>query len=182
MKSHRRRIEGFGLTAVAAAACCAPPAQASSLLSGYGGPGQGSQAILGSALTGGRGGGSGSGGGQGGNGSSGANGSLVASGQTARASGAGPAPHAATRGAAGSPRSRPGASALSTPQARLAEAGAASARVYRELEHGARAPAAGPLGLTGADFAYIGMAVVALLLTAGLTHQLTRARPLKSRG
>jgi len=181
MKSYRRRIGGLGLTAVAAAVCCAP-AQASSLLSGYGGPGQGSQAILGSALIGGRGGGSGSGGAQGGNGSSGANASLVASGQTAAASGAGPAAHAATRGAAGSARSRSGASALSTPQARLAEAGAAAARVYRELEHGGPAPAAGPLGLTGADFAYIGMALVALLLTAGLTHELTRARPLKSRG
>jgi hypothetical protein len=75
-----------------------------------------------------------------------------------------------------------GASAVSTPRARLAEANAAAARAYRELERGSPAPAGGPLGLTGADFAYLGVALVALLLTAGLTHQVTRARSLQGRG
>ena len=77
MTSHR----SISIVALTAAMVAASPAvaSASSLLSGYGGPGQGSQAILGSALLGGGsggGGGGGSGGGSSGGASGGSSGSF----------------------------------------------------------------------------------------------------------
>jgi hypothetical protein len=61
IKSHRTIVPlvGFG---VLLSIVAPPPARGSSLLSGYGGPGQGNQAILGSALLNGPRGGSGNGG------------------------------------------------------------------------------------------------------------------------
>jgi hypothetical protein len=73
MKKHRKIIS-IGCSLVALSAALAPTADASSLLSGYGGPGQGSQAILGSALLNGPSGGGGAGTG---GGSQGANGSPM---------------------------------------------------------------------------------------------------------
>jgi hypothetical protein len=60
MKSHRIVIQA--LVFLAATVALPAPALASSLLSGYGGPGQGNQAVLGSALVNGPKGGGGSGG------------------------------------------------------------------------------------------------------------------------
>ena len=171
MKTRRRRIRRVGLAVVAIGVCWPLPAHASPLLSGYGGPGQGSQAILGSTLLGGSSGGS-SGSASGGEGSGGASSSLAVSGQSA------------PRGARAARRSSPSAPAPARtvrPEQRLAEAGAAAARSYQELEHGARAPGGDPLGLAGADFAYVGAALAALLLSAALMRQIAR-RPLKGQG
>src|SRR5437879_11300009 len=118
MKTRRRRIRRVGLAVVAIGVCWPLPAHASPLLSGYGGPGQGSQAILGSTLFGGSGGGSsGSGAAPGGEGSTA---SPAVSGQGAGASTAG---------------ARPGAAPTTTvrPEARLAQAAAAAAHAYQEL-------------------------------------------------
>src|SRR2546430_16064392 len=60
MKTHRRIITSVGLL-LTAAACMPATAHANPLLSGYGGPGQGNQAILGATLLNGRGGGGSSG-------------------------------------------------------------------------------------------------------------------------
>src|SRR5438067_9571202 len=60
MKTQRRIIGSVGVV-VLVAACLAASAQANPLLSGYGGPGQGNQAILGATLLKGGGGGGGSG-------------------------------------------------------------------------------------------------------------------------
>ncbi len=91
MKKHRTMI-CIGACAAAIGSVPAAPAFANSLLSGYGGPGQCNQAILGSALIngpGGNGGGSG-GAGSGGSRSSGsAGGSTAAEGAANAASGAG---------------------------------------------------------------------------------------------
>src|SRR5689334_11908571 len=67
MKSQRRLIFVAALMAAGVLACAPAGAQASWLLSGYGGPGQGSQALLGATLIG-AGGGSSSGGSSGGSG------------------------------------------------------------------------------------------------------------------
>ncbi len=79
MKSHRIVIQT--LVFLAATVALPAPALASSLLSGYGGPGQGNQAVLGSALLNGP-------KGRGGSGSSGGSGSASSStsGQTAASS------------------------------------------------------------------------------------------------
>src|SRR2546421_57056 len=60
MTTHRRIITSAGLL-LAAAACMPVAAHANPLLSGYGGPGQGNQAILGATLLNGSGGGGSSG-------------------------------------------------------------------------------------------------------------------------
>ncbi len=178
MKTHRRRIQRVGLAVVAIGACCPLPAHANTLLSGYGGPGQGSQAILGSTLfRGSGGGGSGSGAASGGEGSGAASASLAVSGQGA---GASSAPLGALE-AGRSSRSPAAPTKTVSPEARLAQAGVAAAHRYQELEHGAAAPSGDPLGLAGADFAYVGVALVALLLSAALMRQITR-RPLKGHG
>src|SRR4051812_5612016 len=81
MKSQRRPMLIAALLAAGALACAPAGADAGSLLSGYGGPGQGSQALLGSALIGG-GGGSSSGGSGGGSGGPSGSASLEAPGGT----------------------------------------------------------------------------------------------------
>ena len=69
-----------------------------------------------------------------------------------------------------------------SPAERLAQAGAAAQSAYRALEHGASAPSAAPLGLSGSDFAYIAVACLMLAATGLLTRQITRGRPLKGQG
>lgn len=145
----------------------APTASASStLLSGYGGPGEGNQAILGSTLIG------GSGGSRGGGGSSSTGSSAP---QTVSIE-AGPAPSATphTGGSggqkasgAGTPRAhprRPRATHTSTPAGATAPAKAVEVRAVS-------APA---LGLSGTDVAHVVLAFLVLVLTAVVTVVLTR--------
>lgn len=136
------------------------------LLSGYGGPGEGSQQILGSALLGGPA-GSGSGtGGAGGGGAAASGGESLGS-KSSATGGAG--------AGASSPRRVPGAAA---------RRGRGSSAAGRSLTGAAEAPgssaatsltgAAGSdtLGLSSEDVTYILIAIGALVLTGALTRRL----------
>jgi len=122
-------------------------ASAGSLLGGYGGPGEGDQAILGSALLGGGGGAAG--------GFSGPTGSSPSS-----AAGAGVQ---AGGGASGS-------------RGKSGEASGGAARAYPTISRGetSQAVAEETLGLSGDDLPLILLALGALAFTAVLTRQLTR--------
>jgi hypothetical protein len=130
-------------------------ASASTLLSGYGGPGQGNQAILGSTLIGG--GGQGSGGGGGGSVATG----PAGSGETTSGAGAGVA--AAKAGRARHGRPAPPNASKSAPGAYTPTSSAAASH-----------DTGGTLGLTGADLLYIVLAFAVLVLTALATARLAR--------
>lgn len=147
-------------------------AGANSLLSGYGGPGQGSQAILGAALVGGRSGGGSSGGGSGGGGSGGESPSGLAL-VEGRASGSHPS---ATRVHARGPGRAAGAAVVG----HQIKGGASNsgARTYPH-ESGVNTSqttsvSSPALGLSGADVMYILLALGVLILTAVLTRRLVR--------
>jgi hypothetical protein len=157
------------LAAAVMAVAMPTTAMAGSLLSGYGGPGEGNQAILGSTLLNGRsnGGGGGSGGG-----------SSAGSGSASLAGLAAPSPKpAAERHGSRTIGARSGSSAARRRKAAAAAGGLASAS-------GAGSPASTPLhsasagsgalGISGADLLYIILAFGAVLLTAVLTRQLMR--------
>lgn len=166
MKTHRRIIRAGALTAIAIAAIPVS-ANANPLLSGYGGPGQGSQAILGSQLLG--------GGGGGGNGSSA--GSQAAPAQAASL--ALPVTSSEQRGKGGA---HPRASLRHT-----AGLGRGSTRhpeelaLYRAAERGG-APSAPALGLSGADLLFIGLAFAGLAFMGLFTRRLARGGPARSNG
>ncbi len=154
---------------LALASCCAfaPGASASStLLSGYGGPGEGNQAILGSTLVGGAG-GSGRGGG-GGSTSGGAGATQAVSIEAAPAAHATPQAGGANGGAGtGSRRGHAGhRRATQTSKATGATAPAKALEV--------RAVSAPALGLSGTDIAFVVLAFLVLMLTAVVTVLLTR--------
>lgn len=151
------------------------PALANSLLSGYGGPGQGSQAILGATLLKGpsKGGGSGGGSGGSGGGSSGASGSQSVSG-----SGSSAAPaysEARSNGSDGSSSQDSAARAASKP-ARHAVPARPPLSAPRYTGVSRAATTSRPLGLSGIDLLYIVLALFLLVLTALLTRALTRGR------
>ncbi len=164
MKS--RRMTAI-LTILAVVFVCAVPsaATADSLLSGYGSPGEGNQVILGSALLNGPtngGGGTGSGGGSttgGGSGGSSASDLAASSGATGQGPEGAVAPPASKTGGRGS---RGAASAGRSP------APAVSAGLARSISGDSAT-----LGISGADLAYIVLALGAVLLTAVLTRRLT---------
>lgn len=155
-------------------------ASASSLLSGYGGPGQGNQAILGSALLNGPGGGSGSGGG-----STGAPGSSQTDLQAT------PARHAGAPAGQG----RAGSGGL-TAGARGAKAGARKERSAGRASGSAETDASGPsasgaaavaypvserdgggiFGLSGMDLVYVLLVLGALALAGVFIRLLTRGQ------
>jgi hypothetical protein len=148
-------VVALALLAVAPAA-----AGANSLLSGYGGPGQGSQVILGSALVNPPGGGSGGGGGS--SSSGGGSGPQARTPNHGASSPEGPAgarnrgsgPHSAPSASKGGQASAGGAHGY-TPALALAahESGAGSA----------------PFGLSGTDLLYILLVLGGLLLTGVVT-------------
>jgi hypothetical protein len=160
MTSHR--TSSLILTLLAVLMACAPScALAGSLLSGYGGPGEGNQAILGSALLGGPGGGSGSS-------STGATGTGAQLGRGHAAStgstGQGSTTHGAAGGASGS---------------RGGEASGGTARAYpvssRDSSSQPTSGASEALGVSGEDLGYVLLALGALALTGVLTRRLARA-------
>jgi hypothetical protein len=186
MKSHRKISLTTALLAalVAVVPSCA---SANSLLSGYGGPGAGNQAILGSALIGG-GGSAGGGGSSGssGSGSTGSTGSAAGSAAGSEAVGGGEAAPAdssgrgtreggaAGKGAAGEAA---GGAAGSRRGHGKASGGAARAYPVRSLDDASKptSAGAGALGFSAADFGYL-ILVVALLGATGLvTRGLARA-------
>lgn len=164
-------------TLLAGSAWFATPAAAASgpLLSGYGGPGEGEQAILGSALIG-------------GSTTPPAGGAASASGELARAASAG---SAASEGAAAGTASGGGAGAGASRD--RDRRGAATGKGRRSQPGGGAAARRGAvgsltavqstpaLGITGADLAYVLVAFAALALTGVLTLRLAR-RPGRRRG
>ena len=140
-------------------------AGAGSLLSGYGGPGQGNQAILGSALLNGRSDGGGSS--QGGS----------TTGRTGGEGAAGSRPSGVPAGAAGGRHaSRSAARGKQVPQAAKASGSASQPYARTSGSAASRAGVGGSqtLGLSGADLLYILLALAALSLTGVLTKRLAR--------
>ena len=167
MKIERRAIRTGGVVLVAWALLAAAiplGAQAGPLLSGYGGPGEGNQAILGSTLLGGPGGGSPGAGGPSGAAGQGLAGPVSAS--PAHGRGAGPS------------RARHPSPPAHQPTGALAAGGSGhpASGLYPAVE---RTTAPGGLGLTGADISYIIMAAAVLAFTGTLTRRLARTRTAK---
>ncbi len=156
-------------TLLVLAVSAAPPATASPgpLLSGYGGPGQGSQAILGSTLLNGPSGGSpGSGSGSAGDTATARRGAGARAGSSSK-----PASSGASRQAHGK-HSRSSATVhASGSSAAGAGAYAASDEAASSRTH---AVSSSTLGLSGTDLLYLLLALGALALTAVLTRGLAR--------
>jgi len=140
------------------------PAQANPLLSGYGGPGQGNQAILGSALLNGP---AGGGGGASGGGASGESGSATTITSVSSAPG---------RRGGGSKRSRANSQSVApaSPPQKIAPPRRDASSAYLAAERGRAVGQSGALGLTGQDLLYIILALGALTLAAVFTRRLTQ--------
>jgi hypothetical protein len=180
MKRHRTIICIGGLL-VAFSASMPAAASASSLLSGYGGPGQGNQAILGSALLN-----SPKGGGGGSAGTSDSSTSLAAepserssgSANTETGSGAQPAPRGSggsgkesSSGARGS--SKGGAQRKGRGRSRTGQP-AVAASFYPASERVPASQQGTALGLSGDDLLYIVLGAAALAFVGVLTRRLSR--------
>lgn len=164
MAKHRLTTT-FALLALALLGALAPAASASStLLSGYGGPGQGNQAILGSTLIGGSGGGSGSSGG-------GAPSPQSVSIEASPAPGTGVPPTRVPPTRAGGNGSGTASHQGKAPRSTGAVSGRAEGPLPALTATSASAPA---LGLSGSDVAYVVAVLVVLALTALVTVLLTR--------
>jgi hypothetical protein len=152
------------LTALAVLAIAVLPATAaaSSLLSGYGGPGQGSQAILGSTLLNGPGGGGSSGSG-GGEATPAALSQPSAAASAAGGHGAATAPHSAQKGPSGGSRARSHSGGKTTEPA----GAKAASPVYIVSRH-ADQPL---LGISAGDLLAMIIAAGALVFVGGLTRR-----------
>jgi hypothetical protein len=189
-----RRIITQAILCIAAVSAAMPAAaHGGSLLSGYGGPGQGSQVILGSALVNGppNGGGGSRGGGSGSEGSSTGTGesstaakaaSGVAAGAVTRSGGGGNTPtggashrHAARAGGHGSQAGRRVSGSLSG-GSRPYPVSAREAAVRRAAE------GSEPLGVSGSDLLYILLALGALILTGFLTQRMAHTSAARGAG
>lgn len=166
----------------------APPdaALASSLLSGYGGPGQGNQAILGSALLNRPGGGSGGGGsGSSGSGSGEGSGSLASGADSSTTSSEAAASSAArsstetgaARKTSSSPANDAGRGSQTSRSAVRSASPPSIADVYAAAERGRSAPSTPAFGLSGADLLLIVLALGMLALIGVLSRRLTRLGP-----
>jgi hypothetical protein len=156
-------------------------ALAGSLLSGYGGPGQGNQELLGSALLHKPGGGSGSGGagssgsGSGSSSSSAGTASPTIATNAAPSNGQGSASRSTSRGKPRSSHLRGGAARSAQP-GRSSTSPPSIASVYDAAERGGPAPSAGALGLSGADLLLILLTLGMLALIGALSWRLARSR------
>lgn len=193
MKNHR--IFSYSC-AVAAAVLLALPVAAqagSSTLSGYGGPGEGNQAVLGSALVGGHGGGGNSGAGSGGQSSgagpegssSGAPAAETDSSQGQSAQGADEPNSRSAASGSGAGKAKPGSRAKTSSGTNGSSQGqpAAARSYYPAAEH---VPAGGQgsvLGLTADDLLYVILGLVILVLVGLFTRRLDdSASSARSRG
>ena len=169
MTHHRKTIATAAATAILALSAAMPVAALGNpLLSGYGGPGLGSQAILGSALLNGPAGG-------GGGSAPGSSGAAPAS---AESSTGGVTPGAGAGVGLAAARSAGHASRTGGRAERAAGASAQASgpsKLYPASERGVAEPA-GTLGLSGQDLLLILLAIGALAVTAVLTARLT-AKP-----
>lgn len=192
MKNHR--IISYSCAAAVAVVLALPvAAQAgSSTLSGYGGPGEGNQAVLGSALVGGHGGGGNSGAGSGsqggGAGAEGsATGATVESGtsQGQSAQGAREPSSSSATSSAGAGKAKPHnrSKTASGTSGRPQGQPAAASSYYPAAEH---VPAGGQgtvLGLTADDLLYVILGLVILVLVGLFTRRLDdSASSARSRG
>jgi hypothetical protein len=165
MKSYRKLTPIIAL-AVTLSVFAPASAPASSLLSGYGGPGQGAQAILGSALLNGpsgRGGGGSAGGGGAAGGSATPTAPLGAASTGGRATTSGPGRHRPATVRNGS---------QTAPTATVVGAYGSYPRVGASQ---ASAGGNGPLGLSDSAFLFALLALTALVFTGLLTRGLTKA-------
>jgi hypothetical protein len=177
MKRHRTIVSTLALAGLSALVpACA--LAGGPLLSGYGGPGAGAQAILGATLLNGPGGGAGSGTGSRG-GSSDAGGPGASDGATSTTSGSGSAADA-NPGNGREPARGPQHGKGST---RVAGAGGAStgaAAAYLSPSRAGTSPAvaqsAGSSWFSGADLALLALTAGALVLTTLLTLRLARTQ------
>jgi hypothetical protein len=175
-----RRLTITAISLVLATSFASPAAAvaAGPLLSGYGGPGQGNQAILGSALLNGGSGGGSSGGRHAGNGTQVA---RASNGEVSTGTGAG-APAGASAGAAGGAPAAASGARGKHPASPVAggSSGHAAASADSSSLTASRGGAGGSqtLGLSGADLLYILLAFGVLVFTGLLTRRLARvARP-----
>jgi hypothetical protein len=172
MTTHQR-ITSILVFAALVAAAVPGAAAANSLLSGYGGPGEGNQAVLGSALLN-----SPKGGGSGGAGVSEASGSQESGAQSGETSAPqsthGSSGHRSSGGAKGSARRRAGARATKTAHGTASQAAQRDSAIYPAASREVTAGGSRALGLSGADFVYIILALGVLALTGFLTVRLTR--------
>ncbi len=167
MRSRRLTIASTVLLVLALAAVPSS-ANAGSLLSGYGGPGDGSQAILGSALLGGPSGG----GGSGGRGTTtGAGGERLTVGSAGAGSGGG-APAATGTSHESSSAGEGGKQLPRSPAA--AATGFRGSGLAQRASVSASRGGSQTLGLSDADALYILLALGALVLTGALTRILAR--------
>ena len=161
MKSHRIAILIAGLL-VALASATPALAHSTTLLSGYGGPGQGNQAVLGATMLGGRGGGSGGGNGSGNAGSSASESpespSIVAGREPSVAVTGGKSPTATTT--PGASQTKAGGTSSGSAGAHQRAKGSAPApsavlSLYPASEHIPSGGQGDALGLSAADLIYI---------------------------
>jgi hypothetical protein len=176
MTPHRTIFLTLTVLATLVATCSS--AFAGSLLSGYGGPGGGAQAIIGSTLVKGSGGSGGAGGGStgSGGGATGAGAAVPASVSEGTASSG--AVHSRGSGHRGHAQRTGAGSATQTSQTG-ASTGASPAYKYSSTSHStelASSQGAGPLGLSAADLFLIALAIGALALTGGLTRRMARTQ------
>jgi hypothetical protein len=175
MTSHRTISSTIALL-TALVAIAPASASANSLLSGYGGPGAGSQAILGSTLIGGGGGGP-AGGSSGSSGSSsGAAGAGAGAGESGTAGARGGGSEAGARGGNAAGRASGGAAGARRGHGR-ASGGAARAYPVRPLDVVAKPfpSGSGALGISAADLGYLLLVLALLVATGVVTRSLARA-------
>jgi hypothetical protein len=172
-----QRTISLTLTFLAVLLSTAPSsAFANPLLSGYGGPGEGNQAILGSTLVGGPGGGGGSAGGAAGGSSGSSLGGAVGSGARSAQSDATPTVSSGRGLGVRAGGRAAGAGSGSRGASGKASGGATRAYPFSSAEN-ARQAASGEtqtLGISGEDLAYIFLALGALAFTGVLTRRLAR--------
>jgi hypothetical protein len=169
MTRHRKITPAVGLC-LALAVVIPGAAQASPILSGYGGPGQGNQAILGSALLNSPSGGGGGGSAGGGSGASGATGEIALPATTTSVGAARTSHGSASKQSPARGQSSP---VGSSPQ-RAAQARVDAASAYLAAERGHPAGQSGALGLGGQDVLYIILALAALAMVAVFTRRLAQ--------
>lgn len=168
MRSHRKTTPIAAVLTLALVALVPSAAVANPLLSGYGGPGQGDQAIIGAALVNGPGQGGSSGGGGGGEAPAGVVNLEAPSASTTPSSSSSTANG---HRAAGTHRHRSGAAQTrhSAPPAASSQAATSTIALPPASTEGS---SGGTLGLSGSDLLYILLAVGGLVVTAVATRQL----------
>ena len=169
MKAHRTIIFRGGLV-LALAVALPSGALASSLLSGYGGPGQGNQAILGAALVNGP---------KGGGGSGGSSNSTSDSSTSGSGHASAPVSSSASSTKGGSEKSGSGRSARrsggKSSQEDAPKASSSARGLYPASERIPAGQQAGALGLSSADVVFIVLALGLLVFIGLLTRRLAQS-------